>query len=271
MATYKNWLTTNISERNSSKALDLKLYIKKIDEWNLNLSFEQAARDAANKIASLGLDLYIGLSGGLDSEYVAKIFLSENIPFKTVIIETPGNELELSYAYHFCRKNNIEPIILKKTEAEMLKCYYNDIMGKLCGYGHNAVATYMVGQYADERDGIYVMGEHLIDDQDDGTILIGANEWDFYNDALIGVHNTHYFFEYTPSIAYAMVKAIDIDDAQEFKSALYDVPFRPKITYQYSRNYEEALKELRKTKWITHNPNYSFGKKEQFLSLMENT
>ena len=69
--------------------------------------------------------------GIICSEYVAKIFLSENIPFKTVIIETPGNELELSYAYHFCRKNNIEPIILKKTEAEMLKCYDADVKTSL--------------------------------------------------------------------------------------------------------------------------------------------
>jgi hypothetical protein len=268
MATYKNWLTTNVSDRDSTRAADLQVYLQKIDEWDLSLNFKRASDITAYKIYSLGLDLYVGLSGGLDSEYVAKTFLNCGIPFKTVIVDTPGNQLELSYAYHFCRKYNIEPIILKKTEADMLTCYYRDIMGRLCGYGYNSVATYMVGKYADEMGGIYVMGEHLIDDQDDGSILIGANEWDFYNDALIGVHNTHYFFDYTPEIVYSMVKSIDCNDAQEFKTKLYDLPFRPKLKYQYSQAYEIALKQLRREKWIKHKPNFSFGKPEDFLETM---
>jgi hypothetical protein len=269
MTTYKNWLTTNIRDRDDVKATDLKVYLRKIDEWDLTLSFNEASRQVVNKIASLNKEIYVGLSGGMDSEYVAKVFIEERVPFKTVIIDTPGNQLELAYAYHFCRNNNIDPIVLKKTEADMLKCYYNDVLIKISGYGHNAIATYMAAKYAEDQGGIFVMAEHLIDDQDDGSILVGANEWDFYNDVLIGEHNTHYFFNYTPEIAYSMIKAIGQDDAQEYKHRLFDIPFRPKITYQYSRNYVDALHKLRKVKWVTHNPNFSFGKKEQFLALME--
>jgi 7-cyano-7-deazaguanine synthase in queuosine biosynthesis len=269
MATYKNWLTTNVLDRDSVKASDLKVTLSKIDEWNLNLDFVEATKYTIEKIALLKKRIFIGLSGGMDSEYVCKAFLQEHVDFTPVIIETPGNSLELSYAYHFCRKNNLEPIIIKKSEADMLKCYYNDILNRISGYGNNATATYMAAKYAEDHNGIFVMAEHLIDDQDDGSILIGANEWDFYNDVLIGEHNTHYFFDYTPEIVYSMVKAIDIDDAQEYKCNLYDIPFRPKMIYQYSREYEDALKQLRRTKWIKHNPNFSFGTKEEFLSFME--
>jgi hypothetical protein len=270
MATYKNWLTTNISDRDNVKAADLKVSLKKIDEWNLTLSFDEATKQTIKKIVDLKKDIYIGFSGGMDSEYVVKMFLQEKVPFKAIVIETPGNDLELSYAYHFCRVHKIKPIIIKKTEADMLKCYYNDFLMKISGYGYNAVATYMAAQYAEEQGGIFVMAEHLIDDQDDSSILIGANEWDFYNDVLIGEHNTHYFFNYTPEISYAMIKEVREDeDAQEYKHRIYDIPFRPKIIYQYSRQYEDALTQLRRTKWVKHNPNFSFGTREKFLSLME--
>jgi len=270
MATHQSWLTTNVSDRDDVKAADLKVYLKKIDDWNLNLSFDEASSYTIQKIKDLKKDIYVGLSGGMDSEYVVKMFLQENVQFKAIIIETPGNNLELAYAYHFCRLYKIDPIVIKKSEADMLKCYYNDILMKISGYGFNAVATYMAAQYAEERSGVFVMAEHLIDDQDDGSILIGANEWDFYNDVLIGEHNTHYFFNYTPEITYAMIKEVRKDeDAQEYKHRIYGIPFRPKIIYQYSRQYEDALTQLRRTKWVKHNPNFSFGTREEFLSLME--
>ena len=43
MATYKNWLTTNVSDRDSSRAADLQVYLQKIDEWDLSLSFKRAS------------------------------------------------------------------------------------------------------------------------------------------------------------------------------------------------------------------------------------
>ena len=149
----------------------------------------------------------------------------------------------------------------------MLSVCYDKIIS-ISGYGDNSTATYIAAQYAENNGGIFVMAEHLIDDQENGSILIGANEWDFYNDYLIGQHNTHYFFNYTPSIAYAMVSEIGEENAQEFKTRLYDIAFRPKMIYQYSDKYKEALRKLKRIKPLTHNPNYSFGEPKKFLELM---
>ena len=151
----------------------------------------------------------------------------------------------------------------------MLITYYEKILN-ISGYGDNSTATYIAGQYAEDNGGIFVMAEHLIDDRDDGSIKIGANEWDFYNDCLINEQNTHYFFNYTPSIAYSMVSEVtDDEDAQEYKTRIYNVGFRPKMMYEFSEKYKEGLKKLRMTKMITHNPNYSFGSSKEFLRLMK--
>jgi hypothetical protein len=269
MATYKNWLTSNIVERKDT-GLDLKVTLTKIDEWELDTSFEEASINIVKTIANLNKPLYIGLSGGLDSEYVCRIFDEEYVSYTPVIIETPGNQLELSYAYKFCKKYNKEPVIIKKTEADMLHHYYDEILVKCSGFGHNSVAMYIIGQYAKDRNGIFVMGEHLIDEKEKGGFNVGANEWDFYNDLILGEDNTHYFFNYTPEISYAMIRDFPIyKDIQKCKSELYGLEYRPKMIYQYSDKYVSTLRILRHSKMLPHNPNFTFGDRDTYLDLLK--
>ena len=87
------------------------------------------------------------------------------------------------------------------------------------------------------------MAEHLIDDQDDRSILIGANEWDFYtNYCFFGCKNIDFFF-YTPEIAYAMMPDKNIE-WNRHKEKIYQIPYRDKMRPVYTKETTEAIKRL---------------------------
>jgi hypothetical protein len=238
MATKNNWLKTNIAERLTNPAVDFKVW-HNVEEVR-NDDWETALFDTVTDFSWISKKLYIPLSGGMDSEFV---FESLKHLYPTpIIVDTPGNKLESAYAFHYCRQNNLRPVVIEKTEAEMLSIYYEDIFSKLNGYGINSVATLIAGRYVEDQGGVAVIGEHAYD---------GVSEWDFYNDVLIHEDNSIYFFMWTPELVRAMQNEYDGSDHQEFKYRLYNIPFRPKLIYDYSRSYVDTLNLIR-DKRTTH-------------------
>jgi hypothetical protein len=246
MGTKNNWLKTNIAERLTNPALDFKVWHNvetvKNDDW------ATALFDTVTDFSRISKKLYIPLSGGMDSEFV---FESLKHLYPTpIIVDTPGNKLESTYAFHYCRKNNLTPVVIEMSEKQMLHIYYEDIFTKLNGYGSNAVSQLIAGRYAEDNGGVAVIGEHGYD---------GANEWDFYNDALIHEDNTIYFFMWTPEIVKVMQNEYEGEDHQEFKYRLYNVPFRPKMYYSYSSLYETAITAIRSKRSIMPNSRSSIN------------
>ena len=264
MATENNWLRSNLSERlldNSTNFvvhLDTKPY--KV------MSFDDAANYTADIIATKSSKVFIGFSGGMDSEFVFRRMIARGHNVIPVIVNTPINKYESAYAFRVCKQYGIEPIVIDKTPTELLTIFVDDIFKKLSGYGHNSVPGLIVGRYAEDHGGIMIMSEHIIDDND-GKMYVGANEWDFYNDVLIHNDNTHYFFTYTPELCCAMVKEMADETVQDFKSRVYNIPWRPKFSYDYGSAYDLAFVRIRQHRLHTPDPNHNFGTKEQFLSL----
>jgi hypothetical protein len=240
MATKNNWLKTNIAERLTNPAANFRVWheVEAVKDYDWNT----ALFDTVTDFSWISKKLYIPLSGGMDSEFV---FESLKHLYPTpIIVDTPGNKIESAYAYHYCRKNNLNPVVIEKTEAEMLQIYYNDIFVKLNGCGMNSVAALLAARYAESNGGVAVIGEHGYDDN---------NEWDFYNDALIGEESSIYFFMWTPELVQAMRNEYENGnyyDHQEFKHKLYGIPFRPKIKFQYNMAYNTALKTINSKRTI---------------------
>jgi hypothetical protein len=230
------------------------------------MSFADATTHTINEIASTGQKLFIGLSGGMDSEYVFRSFLQSGIDITPVIVSTPGNQYESAYAFHECKMHDKTPVVIERSATDMMRTYYQDIFTKLNSPGIHSVAGLIVGRYAQDHGGVMIMAEHMIDEID-GEIAVGNNEWDFYNDVLIGGNNTVYFFMHTPEICTAMVREIDEIDAQEFKHRIYSIPFRPKLHYHYGEGYEKVLTAILKSNLRRPNSKHSFGSKVDFLGL----
>ncbi len=241
MATKNNWLKTNIAERLTYKGADLKVWhdVSSVEEK----SWDQAIKETIDDLANLDRKLYVPLSGGMDSEYVLKSMLHLNpIP---IIVDTPGNKIESQYAFHFCKHHNISPIVIEKSEREILNTYYEDIFLKLNGVGIYSVAALIASRYANDHGGVAIIGEHAYD---------GVSEWDFYNDVLLGLDSSVYFFMWTPELVKAMMNEYDGGDHQEFKYRLYQIPFRPKITFAHTEGFNQVYAAMMKKRKAKPNP-----------------
>ncbi len=80
------------------------------------LPFKEEVNATSRLIAEkfAGRQLYIGLSGGLDSEVIARSFLELGIPFTAITIRyiRDWNMHDISYAIDFCQKNNVPQHVL---------------------------------------------------------------------------------------------------------------------------------------------------------------
>lgn len=81
---------------------NLNLDIKSLSNIDFKTSCLHAAEEIYNNIN--GIPITLLLSGGIDSEFVARVFLEKGIPFSAKIIEFSNNEnyFDVKYAYDFC-------------------------------------------------------------------------------------------------------------------------------------------------------------------------
>lgn len=250
MATENDWLTHNLYERIENKNSIFEVKIDVNDYRSLN--FEQATKEVCEKLYALNDKIYIGLSGGIDSEYVLKKFHSLKIPFTTVIVDSPCYSDETSIAYEICKKYNVIPEIINITEIDIIKQFNHDIYTPFNSIGIGGVPALQVSQYAKNRGGIYVKGEHLVGEHE-GIVCVELNEWDFHTDIAFD-KCTYNFFLYTPEIVYSMVKEMYDVSSQKFKCDLYKIPYRDKISIKLSplsSNYYNWIRQSRKFKPIS--------------------
>ena len=118
-----------------------------------------------------------------------------------------------------------------------------------------------------KNNGTLITGEHVIDDEPNIT-KVSMGEWDFYLDVLYPNNSSAGLLAYTPEITYAIVKSYDATEVQEFKSKLYGVNFRPKLTTTFLKDEEQKYIKLRNS---FPRPKYMcvLGEKDKFLLMME--
>ena len=204
------------------------------------ISFQEASKRVVEKIVSKYENIFIPLSGGMDSEYVFECF--KNHRFTPIIVDTPANKLESSYAFRKCKETGIEPVVISLSEKELLLTYYEQIYKRMRGCGYNSTATYIAGKYAEEHNGNVIIAEGPTFGINNCS---GLYEYDFYNDALIHEENSIYFFMYDIEIFSAMINEYrDNEDYQLFKQRIYNIPLRPKMKYQYSEQGQKFIDRL---------------------------
>jgi tRNA(Ile)-lysidine synthase TilS/MesJ len=121
MATNNNWLKTNIRERLTNPEIDFKVFFD--PQPYEDMSFNHATKSVAYMIAEKYPKLFIAYSGGMDSEFVFHLFRKLKIEFTPIIVSSTSNTLETAYAFHECRKHDIKPIVVEKTDNEILKIF----------------------------------------------------------------------------------------------------------------------------------------------------
>ena len=166
-----------------------------------------------------GRPLYIGMSGGIDGEFIARILLENSIPFSAITLRYTGdqNYHDMVYAVEFCKKHSVPHHIIDVDPAYL---YYEKRLDYI-SQGYCAANLYRYLQ-------LYIL--ELVEAMG-GTAILGAGEQVYYSDGQT-IHlgfspelllsfdwcknnnTTHYvnFFLHNPEL-YAAYMKIDIVDS----------------------------------------------------------
>jgi len=265
-----------------TKKENLKVTFKKRAK-NL-MDFDKACDQAANEIYQTSKNLYIALSGGSDSEYVASCFLRNNIPFTPLIIDykkyqNKFPQYELWYAYQWCKKHQVQPKIVNLDvypSSDEERQHYDKIKPRLFNGG---ITSGFLSTIMKELNGNLVTGAQLeyYPDHEQMTYLepqLGEyngfvlEESDYYLEVIDQDRHPWAFFYWSPEVMSGFVNNWDLHlTMQENKAAIYKTSPRPK--FGYSANFFTELQGVSRRalskKWGTLDCAL-MGTKEHLLS-----
>lgn len=189
--------------------------------------------------------LYLGLTGGMDSECAADTLLRNNIPFTPFILDLGDlNAYEVWYAKYWCWKNKVTPLIQQFTQDQVAGMHqdYKHVITQTTQHGC-VVHTYMFDQ-------VKSMGGHCV--LSVGDLYMHDTEKYFYTNivdytANVFGNNEHpsAFFAYTPEIVLSYVSQFDLElDWQYNKCQFYGCVHRPKADYLRPLWYSPRFKAM---------------------------
>lgn len=263
--TKNNWLTTNIEMRQRGFNVNFKVCLNPYRHHQIK-SFKEECLITACELAGLNTPLFVGLSGGYDSEYVCSILLEAGVDFTPVIVIFDGNQAEIEYALRFCDKNKLSPSIIQLSDFELATIICKDIIMGLNGTGIFSVGAIASKKHADSNKGILVTGDHMIgDDEQIDQFIFYVGEHDFYANG-IG------FFTYRIELVKAMIDLVPkYSDWLEYKHKVYGIQHRKKNRPKFNDNVKNVVNSCFA---MYHKPVSSkqvFGTRQQLLDLLNDS
>jgi hypothetical protein len=238
------------------------------------LDFKTACLRVAEEIESTlnGKKLYVAMSGGCDSETVAKTFHTLKIAFTPIIHETYYLGLEAYYAdtwwaKRWCKSVGIEPVIRKTTFPEMF-ADNKPIADKIKGRKLYPMQNVVLAEYAKHHDGVLVNGQAFIEYYPDltldylkdivhdpaffenGELRSGwlLHEDDFYIDMNDPGYHPYNFLSWNREIALSYISSRDMNlNSEENKFKIMKCLPRPKlgvpeVAWVFLKEYQDRLK-----------------------------
>ena len=196
-----------------------------------DLDFKEAAYYTARLISKNYDNLYVGMSGGLDSEFIAEVLYNNNIQF-TPIIVVRIDSTDHQRAIDWCKSRSITYLTVKFDQSDLAR-----ISMKLAKesklYFSNYTIIYYLAEIVGNTGGL-IVGEPTIgnDDNDSSPIgnVFGMHYGSFILDIFFPGQHPGAFFMYTPELLLAYTKYLNtaLSDS-ESRAILYEIPHRPKF------------------------------------------
>ena len=267
-AGYGNWLSV------AKPSYDFKIKFN-----SRATTFYKNFEDAADYTAHLlykewgHKKLYLPLSGGLDSEFCARILLKNNIPFTPVILKLAGtNDNETWFAEYWCYINKITPNIITLSRDDIKDKIFVPYLSTIHPLSNQiAVMNHLfLADYAEAHNGVSIGGV--------GDAHFNFESKKFYGNYIdfgLDIHrpglHPSAFFIYTPEIMLSYHYQIDTTlDIQYNKLQFYNLTPRSKINYlpefeKVNATCREILAIRRKKIVETVTPHW-FGTKEDIIN-----
>lgn len=248
MITKHNWLANNLSERTHNRLVDFKASVTPYTFKEMD--FDSAIEMTVKEIASKYSNLYLGLSGGYDSDFLLRVFHKFNVPV-TPIIVCYGTAIENEFAYTACKELGIHPIEINLTDEQFLNYVDEKIFQKFNSSGYNATHVMYAADYVNKHNGTLLTGNHVLGDGDElisDDNYANLNEWDFYLDYTHPQLDHIDVFLYTLELTYSMLPKQNGITWQEYKHRLFNLPYRDKAQGKYLPDVVLKMRQLLGTK-----------------------
>jgi len=242
-----NWINDNFTHIGLISDYNIKFNLYPFKP----LDFQTATEQAAVKISKKYKKLYVGLSGGIDSEYILVCFHKLKIPIIPLIILCEGNEEESKYAFKMCKKLNIIPKVITCSNDKIYDICINFIFKKINGVGFESATRVFAAQYVKNNNGTLICGDHILKDGCEKMIKnseYAMTEWDGYDSPHFG--DEIGFYLYTPELTYSMISGNTLDGDnmtwKEYKSKLFGLEMRDKMSYTYPKKIQIIISSIRR-------------------------
>lgn len=199
------------------------------------MSFQKAADYTAHTIYQQHKNIFLALSGGLDSEFIANVLLRNQIPFTPVILAFKRTR-EHFYALHWCDLHGVKPLIVDMEDdqdefLDFAKTIVNRYRIPVCS---NIITCYLA-ELAKSHDSMLLHGDPILAKITNGFYDPVTDQFEvcWYEFLLELVYTTEHvsgFFFHTPELALAYATELDISlSDNQAKTKLYsNVAYRPK-------------------------------------------
>jgi hypothetical protein len=198
------------------------------------MSWTDAADYTAQQIAKKYDNLYLALSGGLDSEFVADVLWRNKIKFTPVIVCLP-HSADHHYAIKWCRDRGIEPQVFElEFNDRRLYPEAERLINALGFYSNGCVITSWITNWVQQQQGHLITGEPTLGQRYYHRPITEFMDvwWVQLISQLVFPDYDHPagFMIYTPEIMLSQAMHLDssIDDV-ESRAKLYDLPYRAKL------------------------------------------
>jgi hypothetical protein len=265
MATKNNWFTTNLKDRTKENLCAFNITLTPYEFTRGN--FYEMCNNQATELYEHHDKLYLSYSGGLDSEFVLKVFNDLKLDITPVIVMTPYNDIETQYALKFCKERSIIPEIVSYTETEIVDRLkeksidrgYFSLLGGLpliiCDLVNQAGGKLLTG-YGDPftiTPGL--QPTHPISEK------LEMSEWDYYLDTYDSNHPSG-FFTHSLEVFYSLLNQIRYDiPTQVAKYSLYRLT--PRMKMYWKDEFYAIFREMKRD----FDYNYYIQKTELFNQL----
>ena len=137
-----------------------------------HLSFKEECYKTARMIyQSTDLNIKVLMSGGIDSEVVARSFVDQNLPFQAVIYQFDGQDMyDIHYAVNFCKSKNINYSVVPFHQNKFADTGFWKITDHLMS--HKAFTAFDVERW-NQTEGYAVFGN--------GDVHIEHHNGEFYS------------------------------------------------------------------------------------------
>ena len=235
-----NWIEYKFGDsaaRQTTESLSLKFNACATQLLPLSVT----AINTAKEIYSQHKNIYVAMSGGCDSEFVADSFLKAGVPF-TPIMLTCEHFLDIHkwYVDHWCAKNN-QTLKVLDIPFDMLMSVAKKKAHKIKVTNGLAVASSIVGDYVKKQGGFLVTGA-MPAYWPDPKLKLGRNtenfnfegfyidEDDFYIELLDPGYHPWCFAYHNPEIFASLVNEWDpTEPVEENKWRIFSQTPRPKL------------------------------------------